>query len=135
MKRMIGICLILSLLIALSACSHPQSDGSSQEETAETKGSTTSLEKETELEQETMGIGKDKLLYIGQASIRITTAEGKVIYIDPYVGSGYEPSNSLSDIRRLCPDARITEGLVINGDDVQDCDQVVEKWLNKIGLI
>lgn len=34
MKRMIGICLILSFLIALSACSHPQSDGSSQEETA-----------------------------------------------------------------------------------------------------
>lgn len=47
-------------------------------------------------------------------------------------GSGF--SNSLSDIRRLCPDARITEGLAINGDDVQDCDLVVEKWLNKIGL-
>ncbi|MBR2257733.1 MAG: MBL fold metallo-hydrolase [Blautia sp.] len=96
MKRMIGICLILSLLIALSACGHPQSDGSSQEETAaETKGSTTSLEKETDLEQETMGIGKDKLLYMGQASIRITTAEGKVIYIDPYVGNGYEPAADL----------------------------------------
>lgn len=51
MKRMIGICLILSFLIALSACSHPQSDGSGQEE----------------------------------------TAAGKVIYIDPYVGNGYEP--------------------------------------------
>lgn len=24
-----------------------------------------------------------KLLYMGQASIRITTAEGKVIYVDP----------------------------------------------------
>ena len=47
-------------------------------------------------------------------------------------GSGF--SNSLSDIRQLCPDARITEGLAINGDDVRDCDLVVEKWLNKIGL-
>ena len=38
---------------------------------------------------------KDRLLYMGQASIRITTAEGKVIYIDPYVGNGYEPAADL----------------------------------------
>ena len=90
MKRMIGICLILSFLIALSACSYAQSGGSSRDETAaETKESTTSLEnasfpeeKKTDSEQETMETGKDKLLYMGQASIRITTAEGKVIYID-----------------------------------------------------
>lgn len=30
------------------------------------------------------------LLYQGQASIRIVTNEGKVIYIDPYAGSGYD---------------------------------------------
>lgn len=36
-----------------------------------------------------------KLLYMGQASIRITTGEGKVIYIDPYVGDGYEPAADL----------------------------------------
>lgn len=30
------------------------------------------------------------LLYQGQASIRIVTAEGKVIYIDPYTGEGYD---------------------------------------------
>ncbi|MCL1976323.1 MAG: MBL fold metallo-hydrolase [Firmicutes bacterium] len=29
------------------------------------------------------------LLYQGHGSIRITTTEGKVIYIDPYVGEGY----------------------------------------------
>lgn len=28
----------------------------------------------------------NKLLYFGHASMRITTSEGKVIYIDPYVG-------------------------------------------------
>ncbi len=32
-----------------------------------------------------------KLLYMGQASIRITTPEGRVIYIDPYAGNGYQP--------------------------------------------
>lgn len=30
------------------------------------------------------------LLYMGQASIRIVTAGGKVIYIDPYAGDQYD---------------------------------------------
>ena len=29
------------------------------------------------------------VLYLGQGSLRITTPEGKVIYIDPYAGDGY----------------------------------------------
>ena len=44
---------------------------------------------------ENMKRANAKLLYMGQASIRITTAEGKVIYIDPYVGDGYEPAADL----------------------------------------
>ncbi len=47
-------------------------------------------------------------------------------------GSGF--SNSLNDIQQLCPDARITRGLAINGDDVATCDKDVEKWLRQIGL-
>lgn len=35
------------------------------------------------------------LLYMGQASIRIITAEGKVIYIDPYAGDQYDLSADL----------------------------------------
>lgn len=31
-----------------------------------------------------------KLLYQGHGSLRIVTAEGKVIYIDPYAGEGYD---------------------------------------------
>ncbi|MBP5092123.1 MAG: MBL fold metallo-hydrolase [Bacilli bacterium] len=31
-----------------------------------------------------------KLLYQGHASFRLTTAEGKVIYIDPFAGVGYD---------------------------------------------
>lgn len=108
MKRMIGICLVLSFLIALSACSYGQSDASDREETeTEAKEKTTSteiasVEKETDRdteqtvwEKETVESRKAKLLYMGHASIRITTAEGKVIYIDPYVGSGYEPAADL----------------------------------------
>lgn len=44
-------------------------------------------------------------------------------------------SNSLSDIRRLCPGAKITEGLAVNGDDVQSCDRALGEWLRKIGLM
>ena len=47
-------------------------------------------------------------------------------------GSGF--SNFLKDIQRLCPGARITKGLAINGDDAATCDQDVEKWLKQIGL-
>ena len=47
-------------------------------------------------------------------------------------GSGF--SNSLKDIQRLCPGAKMTKGLAINGDDAAACDRDVEKWLKQIGL-
>lgn len=47
-------------------------------------------------------------------------------------GSGF--SNSLKDIAKLCPNAKITEGLAINGDYVETCDSDLEKWVKKIGL-
>lgn len=34
--------------------------------------------------------GEHKLLYQGHGSFRIVTAEGKVIYVDPYAGEGYD---------------------------------------------
>ena len=34
--------------------------------------------------------GKSKFFYQGHASLRFTTAEGQVIYVDPYVGEGYD---------------------------------------------
>ena len=48
-------------------------------------------------------------------------------------GSGF--SNSLNDIKKLCPGANITEGLAINGDNAATCDKDVEKWLQKINLM
>ena len=36
------------------------------------------------------GPAGDRLLYQGHGSLRITTAEGKVIYVDPYAGEGYD---------------------------------------------
>ena len=36
------------------------------------------------------GGAEDKILYQGHGSLRIVTSEGKVIYIDPYAGEGYD---------------------------------------------
>ena len=36
-----------------------------------------------------------KLYYQGHASLRFTTDEGKVVYVDPYAGEGYEPKADL----------------------------------------
>ncbi len=57
----------------------------------------TDVDEEVPVESKETGSAEDtdmskaKLLYMGQASIRITTSEGKTIYIDPYVGDGYDP--------------------------------------------
>ncbi len=37
----------------------------------------------------------NKILYQGHGSLRITTSGGKVIYIDPYAGDGYDPAADL----------------------------------------
>ena len=47
-------------------------------------------------------------------------------------GSGF--SDSLRDIARLCPKAKIIDGLAINGDNAATCDKDLEKWVKKIGL-
>ena len=43
-----------------------------------------------EKEEIVVNEGENKLLYLGHASLRITTKEGKVIYIDPYMGANYD---------------------------------------------
>lgn len=47
-------------------------------------------------------------------------------------GSGF--SNSLHDIKALCPTATITKGLAINGDDAATCGKALDQWLSQIGL-
>ena len=39
--------------------------------------------------------GENRLYYLGHASIRIITKEGKVIYVDPYMGDDYDLSADL----------------------------------------
>lgn len=61
-----------------------------------------------------------RLLYMGQASIRIATENGKVIYVDPYAGDQYDLAadlilvthehfdhNAVAKVRNRKPDCRI----------------------------
>ena len=77
MKRIIIILMSLCVIILITTCAVM---GSEQENSPENNG----LRKTTA-----------KLLYMGHASIRITTPERKIIYIDPYVGDGYGPAADL----------------------------------------
>ena len=100
---------MLTALLMFSACSLATSCD---------KDSTFSEEqKEVESVKET---GEVNLLYMGQASIRIVTEAGRVIYIDPYAGDQYDLAadlilvthehfdhNKLSLIRNRAKDYRI----------------------------
>ena len=52
-------------------------------------------ETETQTEEEEEEVMPAALLYQGHASVRIVTAEGKVIYIDPFMGDGYDMTADL----------------------------------------
>ena len=100
-KWIVSIITVVFLLALLSACagsvqSGPDTSLQNQEPNATVTESVSGSDADQEgTESEKVFQETAKLLYMGQASIRITTAEGKVIYIDPYVGNGYEPAADL----------------------------------------
>ncbi len=57
-----------------------------------------------------------ELLYQGHASFRLTTGEGKVIYIDPYAGEGYDKEADLILVTHQHPDHNKID-LVPQSDD------------------
>lgn len=98
MKRIIGILILLCMVFTLFACADNKADSSAESTTEkqnETENLTSDRETNEEAQKSENAGSHAKLLYMGQASIRITTSEGKVIYIDPYVGDGYEPAADL----------------------------------------
>lgn len=55
---------------------------------------------------------------------------GKEIYaFCTHEGSGM--ANGENDIKKLCPTAIVKEGIAIKGSTVNECDEVLEKWLDK----
>lgn len=117
MKKLTSL-LLICLLLTLSACA---GNGTLPAETtgasAEPKQPETTIQGDETMTENT---SRAKLLYMGHASLRITTAEGKVIYIDPYAGDGYAPTadlilvthshfdhTQLDKIENRAPDCRI----------------------------
>ena len=100
---------MLTALIMFSGCSLATS--------CDKDSALTEEQKEVESVKET---GEVSLLYMGQASIRIVTEAGRVIYIDPYAGNQYDLAadlilvthehfdhNKLSLVRNRGKDCRI----------------------------
>lgn len=79
MKKTVIAVLLAACLFLLASCAEKQSGDIS----TQSKG------------EENMNNAKDTLLYQGHASLRITTGGGKVIFIDPYAGDGYEAAADL----------------------------------------
>ena len=71
-----------------------------------------------------------KILYQGHASLRITTDEGKIIYIDPYVGGGYDLSADLILITHQHGDHN---NLDLIKSKNMDCNIITEKEALKEG--
>ena len=94
-KRYLSVFLCFALIsLSMCACSSvpmareaPASSQAAKTETAEQESPEPNKDESAETESSEKSA---TLLYMGQASIRIVTAEGKVIYIDPYAGDSYD---------------------------------------------
>ena len=62
-------------------------------------------------------IAQARLLYQGQGSIRIVTPEGKVIYIDPYAGTGYDLPADLILVTHDDPDHNKVAKVALRSED------------------
>ena len=104
--------LMAAVIFLLAGCSSTVQAGEGKLEQGKSNHQTTQEESDTKEKVRTADTDeKGKLLYMGHASIRITTPEGKTIYIDPYAGQGYEPAADLMRVRveegvLLCVEAR-----------------------------
>ena len=60
-----------------------------------------------------------RLLYQGHGSLRITTEDNKVIYIDPYAGEGYDLPADLILVSHGHPDHNAVDLIASRSDDCQ----------------
>ena len=112
MKPFKALLTSLCLLMTFSSCS--QSSAKPKEESDRSQTTASSSQTGT-----SDGTQRGKLLYMGHASIRITTPEGKVIYIDPYAGNGYEPTADLILVTHGHYDHTATDKVVNRSPDCQ----------------
>ena len=90
--KIIKLILTAIALFLLGGCGQSGTSSAASENTSETTqkaSETTAYTTERNSEEPTEHTAPT-LLYMGQASIRIVTRQGKVIYIDPYAGDAYD---------------------------------------------
>ena len=96
MKKVIILAVTICMAALLAACGGNAdgqgSDDQADQSQAEQAGQAEDTEQEMQMDKK-----QATLLYMGHGSIRITTAEDKVIYIDPFVGDDdwYGPAADL----------------------------------------
>ena len=94
MKRIVLTTIIICIAALLAACGDTSESQGSEDQSEQAVLDEQAAQTEQEAEMDTKHA---KLLYMGHASIRITTAEDKVIYIDPFAGDSddYAPAADL----------------------------------------
>ncbi len=102
MKRILALSMAMLAVLLFTGCaggngadSHMEGTQQMESSASETPGVDSDDTESAQNEPETDGADRAVLLYQGQASIRIVTAEGRVIYVDPYAGDDYELSADL----------------------------------------
>lgn len=116
MRSLYGAFLAFAMILSLAGCgsnttsndSEPAASPSSQSDNTESESGApvpAAAENQTE---EFSGREEESavatLFYQGHGSLRITTSEGKVIYIDPYAGGGYDVPADLILVTHPHPD-------------------------------
>lgn len=48
---------------------------------------------------------------------------------------GSQLGNSVNDIKKLCPNAKVLDGIAVRGEKAIDAQEDVSKWLRKIGML
>ena len=112
---------------ASSSSQSSLADSSSEASSAETTtAETTAATSETTAATTQLTVNKDAptLMYLGHASLRIVTEQGKVIYVDPFAGSAYDAPADLILITHAHGDHSGTWRIKNKN---QDCQTITQK--------
>lgn len=96
-----------------------------------------------ELKKYPDSIGKYDVIYLGYPNYWNTMPMAVFTFLEHFDFNGKEirpfcthegsgMGNSLEDIRRLCPDADISQGLAIRGGSVERSEGEIRKWLEEL---
>lgn len=113
------ICLFLTVLLVFSICLSEETENQRTDESSNGISSEHSDTEENEDEKMENKTDAPTLIYQGQASIRIVTAEGKVIYIDPYAGNDYDLAADLILVTHAHFDHNATDKITNRNPDCQ----------------